>query len=253
MILGNQLTVEDELQKSVEPTRNISEEVATIFSLIRDYRGKRNGELQRSKAGGLQHAANILALVLVLVIHVALVAMKTLPESYWGESEEDIRIALQLIVLFIYLLAFLTFVFHSLAIRKFFGNATDEVIDVTEQAALDEVALFASLDSLSTQSIEYVTKKLERTANQIGSIRSFLLGAIEKVGIIPGLLATLIAMSQIAQGAGQPWIEWLSFVLLGVYIAMFPLASSAFRISNITFVLNQYLKQFRSKGRVVNA
>jgi len=241
--------VEEKAQYIIEPTRNISEEVAAIFSLIKEYRQKRNNELDKSKAGGLERVTKILTAVSVLVIAAVWATIKTQPTSIWGDSEEDIRIVLQLIVLFVYFLGGLTFLLQYISLSKFFSNATDELIGSTEQTALDDVELFANLDTLSTQSIDYVAKRLDRIANQVGSIRSFLLGAIEKVGIIPGLLATLIAMSQIAQGADQPWIESLSFVLLGVYIAMFLLASSAFRIRNVTFVLNHYLKQFRSEGR----
>ena len=245
--------MEEKAQYIIEPTRNMSEEVAAIFSLIRDYREKiTRSDLKKSNIGSLETATIIISGLTLIVIIIIWVAIWLLPESKWGGSDEEVRLVLQVVTLFLYILGFLTFLFQSISMRRFLSGMHKELMEAAESGVLYEFELFASLDPLSTQSIEYVAKKLDHLANHIGDVRSFLLGAIEKVGIIPGLIATVIAIGQIAQDSDRHWIELLSFGLLGVYLLMFPLASSAFKLRNIAFVLNQYLTQFRSEGREHN-
>ncbi len=107
------------------------------------------------------------------------------------------------------------------------------------------------LDSFSTESISHVAKRLAKMVNQLGLMRSLLLGAIEKVGIIPGLLATLISINQIPSSGSFFWVEYLSFALVVMYVGLFPLASSAFKLDNLSSLLNQYLEQSRGLNGLV--
>jgi hypothetical protein len=80
----------------------------------------------------------------------------------------------------------------------------------------------------------------------MGQIRSFLLGAIEKVGIIPGLLATVFSISKIADSTGFSWIELLSILLAVIYLSMFPIFEASIKTKRLSVLLNQYLELFRS-------
>jgi len=71
----------------------------------------------------------------------------------------------------------------------------------------DKAKLFRALDAYPAQPIQYGANRLEQTATQMGQFRSFLLGAIEKVGIIPGLVATALAISKVATNPGFSWVE----------------------------------------------
>jgi hypothetical protein len=66
------------------------------------------------------------------------------------------------------------------------------------------------------------------------------------VGIIPGLLATVIAISKVADSTGVSWVELLSFLMLGIYMSMFPIFEASIKTKRISVLLNQYLVLFRS-------
>ena len=111
--------------------------------------------------------------------------------------------------------------------------------------AKDEAAVFEGLDGLSTESIKYVANRLGNSSTQLSQIRSFLLGAIEKVGIIPGLLATVIAISSLADKTGAAWVEILSFFMFGIYLSMLPITEAVLKIKRVSVLLEQYLVLFR--------
>ena len=244
--MENQLT-EEEPQKIEQPAENLANEVAQVFSLIRAYRTKRNIALNNSQGSRVETITKVITVLVVLAIGAILLGLNLLPQSTWGGSDEEIRRTLQLMVLLVYALGGITFLLQYISLKSFLGNFTGGLIDNAEGVIKDDVALMTELDSLSTESINLVIKQFEQMANQLGAFRSFLLGAIEKVGIIPGLIATVVAINKIPSTGSLSWVEGLSFVLLGVYAAMFPLASAAFKLRNLSSVLNHYLAQIRNK------
>ncbi len=132
------------------------------------------------------------------------------------------------------------------SVKEIYKDLTGQIIGICADAAKDEAIMFEAFDDLSTQSIEYVANRLEHGSTQLGQIRSFLLGAVEKIGIIPGLLATVIAISKITNSTGASWLELLSVVMLGFYMGMFPITEAAIKTKRISVLLNQYLMLFRS-------
>jgi len=169
-----------------------------------------------------------------------------LPHSTWGDSAEEIRLVVQLLLLLGYIMGGTAILIQYASIKEVYKDFTGQIINIAADSAKDEAALFESFDELSSQSITYVANRLERDSAQLGHIRSFLLGAIEKVGIIPGLLATVFAISKITDSTGISWIELLSFLMLGIYISMFPIFEASIKTKRISILLNQYLELFRS-------
>jgi len=97
---------------------------------------------------------------------------------------------------------------HVVSFIKQFKDFTGQMVGSMSDAAKDETALFNSLDAYSTASIQYVANRFDQTSTQMGQLRSFLLGTIEKVGIIPGLIATVLAISKVVESTGISWIPW---------------------------------------------
>jgi hypothetical protein len=96
------------------------------------------------------------------------------------------------------------------------------------------------------ESIKYFANRLDPVSTQLGQIRSFLLGAIEKIGIIPSLLATIVAICKIADSTGVSWLELLSYFMAGIYLSMFSITEASIKTKRISILLNQYLVLFRS-------
>lgn len=252
MVLVN-LMIEDQAQENSRSATDLASEIIAVFSLIREYRVKRNSALENPKRGRVkgEGITKIITVLVLLAIAVILLSLKFLPESTWGVSEQEIRRTLQFMVLFVYVMGAITFIFQYITVKNLFSNLTGKLIDIAEEVTKDHVVLFKKLDSFSTESISHVAKRLAKMVNQLGSMRSFLLGAIERVGIIPGLLATLIAINKIPSSGSFFWAEHLSFVFVVMYVGLFPLASAAFKLDNLSSLLNQYLEQSRGLNGLV--
>ena len=162
-----------------------------------------------------------------------------------GESTEGIRLFLQVVVLLNYILGGAVILLQYFSVKDVYKDLTGQIIDGAADTAHEEAALFEAFEALSTQSIEYVANHLEHASIRLGQIRSFLLGAIEKIGIIPGLLATVLAISKVADSTGVSWIELLSVLMLGIYVSMFPIFEASIKTKAISVLLNQYLVLFR--------
>jgi hypothetical protein len=223
--------------------RKFSDELASVYEHINAYRNKINADFDFKQADKSKprQVALIVAVIALIVIGV----ISLISDTALGGSEV-IRLVLQLVVLFAYLISGVALIFEYRTVKDFFKNFTGEIIGISADAAKDEAALFEDLDGRSTESIKYVANRLDQSSTQLSQIRSFLLGAIEKVGIIPGLLATVFSISKIADSTGVSWIELLSFLMLGVYMSMFPVFEASIKTKRISVLLNQYLVLFRS-------
>ena len=246
MVLGIALK-EEELKELEQPAKELSGEVTIVYALIRNYRARRRVSLLESEGSRLELITKTLTLIALAAIAVLLMALKFLPETTIDYSSEEIRQVLQIMVLSVYALGAITMRFQYVSAKSLFRNFTGKLIDTAEEVSKDDVALFKQLDSLSTKSIKFVTIRLKQIAEQLGTMRSFLLGAIDKVGIIPGLIAAIVAINKIPGGGAFSWVEGLSFALVGIYAAIFPMTSAAYKLKNLASVLDQYLIQERSQ------
>jgi hypothetical protein len=194
----------------------------------------------------LETLRGIAAIVLLLIIGALYAALYFLPPTTWENNTNHVRIGIQLMVLLVYILGGVVMLLQYRSIKDIYKDFTGQIIDGAADSAKDKAALFESLDELSEQPIEYVANRLEQASTQLGQIRTFLLCAIEKVGVIPGLLATIIAITKVADSAGVSWIELLPFFMVGIYMIVFPIFEASIKTKRISVLLNQYLVLFRS-------
>ena len=146
----------------------------------------------------------------------------------------------------LYLLGPAIVLLQFFSLKKDVKDFTGQISRIGKKSAKNEAVLFEALNELSTESIRYVANTLDQSSNQLRQLRSFLLGTIEKVGIIPGLIATALAISKVADTTGFSWIEMLSFALLGIYLLMFPITTASLKTKRLSDLLNEYLVLFRS-------
>jgi len=227
-------------------SNSFSEDVKGVYDQIAQYRRKSN-DTDESDQYWLKSKLGIVSTVFLLIIFGTLASLYFLPPTVWGNSDAEIRLVLQFIVLAAYAIGGGIVLAHFVSFKKQFKDFTGQMIDIMSDTAKDETALFNSLDGYSTSSIQYVANRFDQTSSQVGQLRSFLLGTIEKVGIIPGLIATVLAISKVAESTGVSWIELLSAVLAGFYLGMFPLAKASIKLKRISMLLNQYLTLVRLK------
>ncbi len=241
----------EKIQVSATTSQKFSDDLTSVYELIKAYRNQVNSEEKqaaKSKSRDLALTATTVAMILIGGLYAAL---SFLPVSIWGGNAEVIRVVLQLMILLIYILGGASISLQYFSFKEIFKDFTGQVIGFASDTAKDEAALYEAFDELSTESIKYVVNRLDQASNQLGQLRSFLLGAIDKVGIIPGLLATILAISKVADSTGVSWVELLSVLMLGVYISMFPITEASIKTKRISVLLNQYLVLFRQNSESV--
>jgi len=54
------------------------------------------------------------------------------------------------------------------------------------------------LATVSTEAIQYVADRLILAKSQLSTRMSFLVGAVDKVGVLPGVVASLLAVSEVS-------------------------------------------------------
>ena len=238
----------EQTNKGSAASRTFSDELSILYELISTYRSRVNTDDKLIDKNKSRNLAFIATAVVLLIIAGLYLAVRYLPHTTWGDSTESIRLVLQLIVLLTYVLGGVTVLFQYFSLKDFYKDFTGEVIGFASEASKEEAELFEGLNELSTESIKYVANRLENSSTQLGQIRAFLLGAIEKIGIIPGLLATLIAIYNVSNTTGFSWVEMLSFLMISIYLSMFPITEASIKIKRVSTLLNQYLVLFRDNS-----
>lgn len=84
-------------------------------------------------------------------------------------------------------------------ILKFFRNPAGDLLKVVESDASKEVSSMTGLASVSTEAIQYVADRLVLAKQQLHARMAFLVGAVEKVGVLPGVVASLLALSKVSE------------------------------------------------------
>jgi hypothetical protein len=227
-------------------SRSFSDDLSAVYADIHSFRNQVSTDYQQAEKGKYKKLAGVAMVVFFIVAGAVYAGLHFIPPETWGGSTETIRLALQLLVLFIYLLAGGVILLQYFSVKELSKDFTGQIIGSAADAAKDEAALFEAFDKRSTESIKYVANRLGHASTQLGQLRSFLLGAIEKAGSIPGLLATVIAISNLANSTGVSWLELLSLFMLGFYMSMFPITEAAIKINGMSVLMNQYLVLFRA-------
>lgn len=82
---------------------------------------------------------------------------------------------------------------------KFFRNPAGDLLKVVESSASKEVSSMTGLAPISTEAIQYVADRLLLARQQLHARMAFLVGAVEKVGVLPGVVASLLALSKVSE------------------------------------------------------
>lgn len=232
------------------PGARFKEDVSGVYEHIIQYRAKMNLAADESETPWIKSRLGIATIIVIAILAVLIGAMHFLPPTVWGNTEERIRLVVQLIVLCVYLMAGGIIVAHYISLKRMFTDIAGQMVGILKDVSKDETELFSSLDAYSVASIRYVANRMEQTASQLGLIRSFLLGAIDKVGIIPGLVATALAISKVAQSNGFSWVEVLSVSLVALYVMMFPIFEADMKLKRVSMLLDQYLVLVRGEEAI---
>jgi len=225
-----------------ETTSPLSDDVAAVFKIIKEFRATQpqpEDYPQQNLAKKLSTPVTILVLV---ILSAMMALLYFLPPTTWGSTEEKVRFIVQLFVITSYILGVAVFLLHVLSIKPFFKDPTANFLESIGDLASYEITMFEKLDELSLESVQYAVNRLKSSSAQFDRLRSFLMGAIEKVGVIPGLIASALAITKVLSSSGFSWIEGLSILLLFFYALMFPLMEASIKFERYASILEEYLE-----------
>ena len=187
----------EQTKEGSETSRAFSEDLASVYKHIDLYRTQIDSKYEQKNKSKLKALTTKVTIVVLIVIAGLYIALSLLPVSIWGDNSETIRLVLQLIILLVYVLGGASILLQYFSFKEEFKDFTGQIIGFASDSAEDEAAFFTVLDGLSTQSITYAANRIDNSSTQLSQIRSFILGTIEKVGIIPGLVATVFAINKV--------------------------------------------------------
>ncbi len=119
--------------------------------------------------------------------------------TYFVSKNPRLELPLILLTLVFYLVAMCWQIALVIPIIKFFKNPTGQLLQSFEESAANELATINSLSNVSPETIEYLSDRLILAKDQLNKRMAFLIGAVEKIGLLPGLVASLLALSTLSK------------------------------------------------------
>lgn len=107
-----------------------------------------------------------------------------------------LELVIILLMLFFYAVAIIWQIFSFIPIVKFFKNPTANLLSAVEASASKEVLTMRGLSDISVETLEYLSKRFSLAKDQLSQRMSYLMGAVEKVGVLPGVIASVLALKE---------------------------------------------------------
>ena len=225
-----------------DTVNSLSDDVAAVFNIIKEFHATQPKAEDYSKQPANKKRIMFITISIAISFFIITILLTFLPGTTLESTNERIRLITQLFVISVYVVGGLVILFKFNSIKSFFSDPAGSFLDGMGDLASYEVTMFEQFDELSIESIQYVAKRLQSSSTQFNRLRSFLVGAIEKVGIIPGLIASALALSKVASSSGFSWLEVVSFLLVLLYALMFPLMEASIKFERYALILEEYLE-----------
>lgn len=160
-------------------------------------------------------------------------------------------IALTLTLIF-YLIAMIWQISLIIPIFKFFKNPTEELLQVFQAQATKEISSMSNFSVISLEALDYLSERLLLAKEQLHQRMAYLMGAVDKVGVLPGFIASFLALSKVLESKTFP-VEnkqlyiyaAIGFCILYVFSMVSMLICQRFEV--YSGILKHYLKSRRSE------
>lgn len=152
------------------------------------------------------------------------------------------------VALILVLLAQITGIFYQLSFVfeafKIFKTPTRHFLEPITESAVRDFNLAESFSRFSESQLYYAKERLSLESAHMKSRVNLLVGALDKVGIVPVLVAWLMASYKyIANGTiAFEQIDWLVYGLLGLYLVMLPILFFAHKLERYLLLVNTALE-----------
>lgn len=135
-------------------------------------------------------------------------------------------------------------------IIKILSKPFSVIIHNTKVKVRYDALLYKVLMYYSMQELKYISNRMKAERNTLTSKVSLLIGGIDKIGIFPGLVATLISLNQIGSSGASSWAQPIAYASIILYIFGFLFHNAIIRsdekIQLIDFIIDVKSNQFNN-------
>jgi hypothetical protein len=175
-----------------------------------------------------------------------IMALSTKIEIY--DWQKPIALILVLLAQITGLLYQLSFVFEAF---KIFKAPTRHFLEPVTESSVRDFELAESFSRFTESQLYYAKERLSLESTHMRSRVNLLVGALDKVGIIPVLVAWILASYKyIADGSIVfEQIDWLVYGLLGLYLVTLPILFFAHKLERYLLLVNTAIEIKANKSR----
>jgi ABC-type polysaccharide/polyol phosphate export permease len=127
----------EQIQVSATTSRNFSDDPTSVYELIKPYRNQVNSEDRQFAKSNFRGRVLTVTTVAIIFIGGLYAALSFLPVSVWGDSTEEIRLVLQLMVLLVYILGGASLSLQYFSFKEIFKDFTGQTIGFVKDSAKD--------------------------------------------------------------------------------------------------------------------
>lgn len=140
------------------------------------------------------------------------------------------------------LLPILTLTIHRKVLFSFILNPFGALLDNAAETALVDAKYFTKLKNKPLNTIELVSIELKEEQKFFERRIMLIVGAIEKLGLFPGLLAAFLAITQLP-GSSNQWVIALAYATPVLYLFGAYAHFTAMRLSRLNALLELVIEE----------
>ncbi len=186
--------------------------IDSLYRIIQVMNNKRIKE--NKKLAKLNHSRKITVLFFISIIILLISIVIQLTNIYTIKSHFISNISLLfLMISYIFIVAQPLFfvLIHKKTIKKIISNPFDVLLHNSKKCAVNDLRIIKSLRTKSKKELELLKLELIAEKNESEKRVSLLIGAIEKIGIFPGILALIVTVSKIEISPNDNWILAIAY------------------------------------------
>ncbi len=164
----------------------------------------------------------------------------------WQTGRRDFMTASLWLVLLAYvgviLYPLVVAVLHRHALKSAWRHPFGLLLNNVESVAAVDVAAFAQLSAMPLDALELAHLEMRHEREYFERRLTAVVGAVDKIGLAPGLLAVLGSLAQLPQKIGTPqflvdWLPPLAYALALLYVMAFLMQALLMRLDRLTRLL----------------
>ena len=222
-------------------TKKLSDEVAELFAEFVRYYEEGNLDYKKETAKGWGKYF-FLSVTISLLIAISFVLLGSFFPVEYLTANPHLVTYIYVYIIFGLLVILFSFWLDFKSMEGFLKDTTLDFLKTHSEAGKKEIEFLEGLSGYSVQALTYVKLRYEQSFIDKDQVVGLLVGTLTKVGILPALLALLLAAYKLS----NPY-TYAAFSIVGIYFMAFKISSAGIRFKRYSFLLGFYLEHMREE------